>query len=382
MRLLHLDLRDFRNHHTVRAPLDGESTLLLGENGSGKTNWIEAAVLLSIGRSFRGSRDRDLVRREAERFEVRGSVSDRSGVRAEITARGSARGSRDVRVDGAALPRLAELLGRFPTVHFSVEDVGQLNGSPAGRRRFLDVALCQMEAAYVGHLRDYMAALRQRNRLLAEERGGRDHGVELSVWEEILARSGAELDRRRGHLVREVDRVLRDLAGAMGLDVDPELAYPAGDPEPYALNGAEEPVGRRAGRLEALRARDRHLGWTSEGPHRAPVLCRMSGRDLTEGASRGMTRLYSILLRLALARVLESRLNEAPVLFLDDPESELDPRWIGPLLGLIPDSVQTVVTSCPPLSEAPGRFRHLKMDDLKARIEPMASVNGAVEASA
>lgn len=361
----------------ARTPLEGESALLLGENGSGKTNWIEAAVLLSIGRSFRGSRDRDLVRRGAERFEVLGSVQDRSGIRAEITARGSARGSRDVRVDGTALPRLAELLGRFPTVHFSVEDVAQLNGSPAGRRRVLDVALCQMEPAYVGHLRDYLGGLKQRNRLLAEERGGRDHGVELSVWEEILARSGVELDRRRWHLTVEVDRVLRDLAGALGLGVEPEIAYPAGE-EGCGAGSTE----RRAERLASLRARDRHLGWTSEGPHRSPVHCRMAGQDLTEGASRGMTRLYSILLRLALARVLEARLNESPVLFLDDPESELDPRWIGPLLGLIPESAQTVVTACRPLSEAPARFRHLKMDAMKVSNSTPVSIEGVVEASA
>ncbi|HEU5311153.1 MAG TPA: DNA replication and repair protein RecF, partial [Candidatus Eisenbacteria bacterium] len=345
MRLLDLELRDFRNHHAARAPLEGESALLLGENGSGKTNWIEAAVLLSIGRSFRGSRDRDLVRRGAECFDVRGSVQDQSGIRVDITARGSSQGSRDVRVDGAALPRLAELLGRFPTVHFSVEDVAQLNGSPAGRRRFLDVALCQLEPVYVGYLRDYQSAVRQRNRLLAEERGGRDHGTELSVWEEILARSGVELDLRRGNLTRQVDGVLRELAGALGLGVEPEIGYPAGD---ITVSGAEA-VEHRVGRLEVSRPRDRHLGWTSEGPHRATVLCRMAGRDLTEGASRGMARLYSILLRLALSRVLEERLKEAPVLFLDDPESELDPRWIGPLLGLVPESTQTVVTACRPL---------------------------------
>ena len=339
-------------------------------------------MLLSIGRSFRGSRDRDLVARGADRFDVRGTVQGRSGIRMEITARGAAQGARDVRVDGAALPRLAELLGRFPTVHFSVEDVAQLNGSPAGRRRVLDVALCQLESAYVGYLRDYQGAVRQRNRLLAEERGGRDHGTELSVWEEILARSGVELDLRRGNLTRHVDRVLRELAGSLPLGVEPEIAYPAGE----KAEPGREAVQRRAERLEAARPRDRHLGWTTEGPHRASVHCRMAGRDLTEGASRGMARLYSILLRLALARVLEERLSEPPVLFLDDPESELDPRWIGPLLGLVPESTQTVVTACRPLSDAPARFRHLKMDDLKAPFEPSVlaevSTGDTVEARA
>ena len=292
----------------------------------------------------------------------------------EITARGAAQGARDVRVDGAALPRLAELLGRFPTVHFSVEDVAQLNGSPAGRRRVLDVALCQLESAYVGYLRDYQGAIRQRNRLLAEERGGRDHGTELPVWEEILARSGVELDQRRGHLTRQVDRVLRELAAELHLGVEPEIAYPAGE----KVEPGREAVERRAERLQAARPRDRQLGWTTVGPHRATVHCRMAGRDLTDGASRGMARLYSILLRLALARVLEERLREPPVLFLDDPESELDPRWIGPLLGLVPESTQTVVTACRPLSDAPARFRHLKMDDLKASFEPSVSAEDPV----
>jgi len=80
--------------------------------------------------------------------------------------------------------------------------------------------------------------------------------------------------------------------------------------------------------------------------------------------------------------VLEERLSEPPVLFLDDPESELDPRWIGPLLGLIPESAQTVVTTCRPLSEAPARFRHLNMDALRVETGPAVSLEGAVEATA
>ncbi|HET7903260.1 MAG TPA: DNA replication and repair protein RecF, partial [Candidatus Eisenbacteria bacterium] len=168
MRLIRLELRDFRNHRESYAELDGRPTLLLGENGSGKTNWIEAAALLSIGRSFRGARDRELIRRGAEGFEVRAVVSGGPGSPREVAIRGSARGPREVTVDGAPIERLADLLGRVPAVHFSVEDVAVLNGDPAGRRRFLDVALCQLEPAYVGALREYMAALKQRNRLLAD----------------------------------------------------------------------------------------------------------------------------------------------------------------------------------------------------------------------
>ena len=353
MRLLSLELRDFRNHHAAWAPIDGASTLLLGENGSGKTNWIEAAVLLSIGRSFRGSRDRDLTRRGASRFEVRGTVANRAGVRCDIAARYAGAGPREVRVDGQPLPRLGELLGRFPTVHFSVEDVAAWNGAPAGRRRFLDVALCQLEPAYIAHLREYTGALRQRNRLLAER--GPEDPDQLGAWEEILARSGTELDRRRGAVVAELDATLRELAARVDPGLEPSIEYSAG-----AYTDADE----RVRKLAAHRSRDRRLGWTGDGPHRAPVSCRLAGRELTEGASRGMTRLYSILLRLALARVIEARLEEPPVVFLDDPESELDGRWMGPVLELVPERSQVIVTACRPLTAYPERFRQMTIANL------------------
>jgi DNA replication and repair protein RecF len=226
VRLLSLELRNFRNHQEARATLGADSALLLGPNGSGKTNWIEAAVLLSLGRSFRGARDRELIRNGAASFEVRGVVEGRGGVTRELIARGSREGTREMRVDGEALARLTDLLGRFPTVHFSVDDVSVFGGGVPERRRFLDVALCQLEPAYVGFLRDYTSALKQRNRLLIQgglrgaQRGGAAPDDELGVWEAILARAGAELDRRREGLARDLHAVMRDLSAR----VDPALA--------------------------------------------------------------------------------------------------------------------------------------------------------------
>jgi DNA replication and repair protein RecF len=355
VRLLRLELRNFRNHRDVRADLEGRPTLLLGENGSGKTNWIEAAAFLSIGRSFRGSRDRELVRRGADSFEVRALVAGGIGSPREVSVRGSLSGPRELTVDGAPVERLADLLGRFPTVHFSVEDVAVLNGDPAGRRRFLDVALCQLEPAYVGALRDYLAALKQRNRLLFDAaRDGDARDEECAAWEEILARTGVEIDRRRLHLAADLDRRARELAGRVDAELMPGFAYRVAPCDSV----------ERAAALEEARRRDRKLGWTSIGPHRAKIECAIQGRELNDGASRGYARLYSILLRLALVGVLEERLRETPVVLLDDPESELDPRWIGKLLGLLPEGSQTIVTACRPLTAAPSRFQAITIESL------------------
>jgi DNA replication and repair protein RecF len=356
VRLQSIELREFRNHREARFDLCGDSTLVTGENGSGKTNLIEAIVMLSIGKSFRGSRDPALARRGAAAFEVRGLVEDRLGVVSEIIARGGS-GPKEIVVDGSPLPRLADLLGRFCTVHFSVEDVAVLNGGPASRRRFLDLALCQLESAYVGSLRDYVAALRQRNGLLiAERRGPGSDPAEWAAWEEILARSGVALDRRRRVLCAELDRHVRGLAAQVDLELDPALEYRDGFGD-SDLGEAEE-VGVRIEKLARGRTVDRKMGWTMLGPHRARLKCTIGGEELSEGASRGYSRLYSILLRLALARIFEERQNDPPVVLLDDPESELDPRWIGRLLKLIPDSGQVIVTACRPLSHTPSRFRH------------------------
>lgn len=355
MRLLSLELRNFRNHRDARAVLGGESTLLLGENGSGKTNWVEAAVLLSLGRSFRGARDRELIASDADAFELRGVIAGRGGVTREIVARGSREGAREVRVDGEPLARLTDLLGRFPTVHFSVEDVSVFGGGTAARRRFLDIALCQLEAAYVGALRDYTAALRQRNRLIQEGARGPVDEDELAVWEVILGRAGLELDRRRESLAAALNRGMRELAALVDPALVPTLEY---------LGAGDGSADERSARLLAMRARDRRLGWTGDGPHRARLACRIAGRELGEGASRGYSRLYSILLRLAVARVFAERLDEAPVVLLDDPESELDARWIGPILELIPEDSQTVVTACRALTTQPERFTEMAIESI------------------
>jgi len=360
VRLQSIELREFRNHKEARFDLCGDSALVLGENGSGKTNLLEAVVLLSIGKSFRGSRDPALLCRGASSFEVRGAVRDGRGVESEIVARGGD-GPKEVLVDGAALPRMSDLLGRFCTVHFSVEDVAVLNGGPASRRRFLDLALCQLEPAYLGSLRDYVAALRQRNRLLiADRRGPGADPAEWSAWEEILARSGTALDRRRTNLCGELERHVRDLSARVDPDLVPGLQYRDGFGDSGLTDEEEARV--RMERLSRGRSHDRRMGWTMHGPHRARLGCTIGGEELTDGASRGYSRLYSILLRLGLARVFEERRNDPPVILLDDPESELDPRWIGRVLDLVPESSQVLVTACRELSRMPPSMRRYAIE--------------------
>jgi DNA replication and repair protein RecF len=236
----------------------------------------------------------------------------------------------------------------------------------------------------VSFLRDYTSALKQRNRLLLQGgRGGPLRGGapvpddELGVWEAILARAGAELDRRREGLARDLHAVMRDLASRVDPALAPLLEYVTSGWGVGIGTPGIPTVEQRAERLAACRSRDQRLGWTGDGPHRARLICKIGGMELAEGASRGYSRLYSILLRLALAQVLEQRLDEAPVVLLDDPESELDARWIGALLALVPESSQMIVTGCRPLSTAPPRMVALPIESLAALAVAGAGVAAA-----
>jgi recombinational DNA repair ATPase RecF len=142
--------------------------------------------------------------------------------------------------------------------------------------------------------------------------------------------------------------------------LEPALEYRDGFGDSERTDDAEALA--RLERLTRARPGDRRMGWTMLGPHRARLRCTIGGEELSDGASRGYSRLYSILLRLALARVFEERQSEPPVVLLDDPESELDPRWIGRVLELVPESSQVLVTACRHLSETPSRFRTLPIE--------------------
>jgi len=194
MRLSHLSLRDFRSYAEVELPLSPGVTALVGPNGQGKTNLVEAVGYLATLGSHRVAQDAPLVRLGAERAVVRGQVvrDDRSLlVEVEITPGKANR----ARVNRSPVPRAREVLGILRTVLFAPEDLAMVKGDPSERRRFLDDLLVSRAPRYAGVRADYDRVLRQRNALLKSAGGGRrqvDMGT-LDVWYSHLHAAGAAL---------------------------------------------------------------------------------------------------------------------------------------------------------------------------------------------
>jgi DNA replication and repair protein RecF len=314
MRLREIRLRDFRNIPEAALHFASDRCFLLGPNGQGKTNLLEAIGYVSALRAFRPGDNRVLVREGATEAALVHRMEHETLGASEVLLRIRPRG-KEVVFDGAPVRRLADIIGRFPTVLFASEDIQLLRGGPALRRRFLDLHLASLDSGYLEVLQHFHRALEQRNRLLKADAPS---ARELAAFEAQLAPAAAAVVARRragvGALARLlVDFHLRIAEGAEKAEISYRPDIEAEDADAY-----------RAA-LEKNRARDRQLRSTQRGPHRDDVDLRLDGREAALYGSEGQQRALVLALRFAQLRDARDRLGIAPVVLADDVLGELDP---------------------------------------------------------
>ena len=336
--LTHLILHDFRNFSRASFTFARGRVLVLGDNGQGKTNLLEAISYPAVGRSARAVRDREVVHRGASSFALfvrfcRGGAMHSVGI--EYTEGGAKR----VHIDGAPAEGLAALVGRLCMVAFFPQDVELLLGVPAGRRRMLDVLLAQMEAPYFSALRAYRRALEQRNAWLRLRR--RDNGA-LEPWDVELARHGATIVRTRLAWLSRLNRAVGEHYRAITGDGAAVTVTYEG-PAVYA--DGEDVEGALRSQLRERRGREWAAGHTLCGPHREGVSVRLDGQLIDAFGSRGQQRMALLAWRLAERDLLAERHGEPPVVVLDDALSELDAARSKTLWEATAGGGQTFVSS-------------------------------------
>jgi DNA replication and repair protein RecF len=357
MELTRLWLRDFRSYDEFEVGFSPGFTALVGPNGIGKTNLLEALSMLSTTRSFRGATPEAMVRVGADRAIVRaeGRRDDRDVlIELELARQG---GRTRVQVNRQRLRRARDLLGALRTTVFTPDDLALVKEGPGGRRTYLDELAVSLEPAVDRLLADLDRVLRQRGSLLKQSGGRLDEtaGFTLDVWDHKLAVLGDELTRRRSALVEAlgpvVQQAYRDLAGTgeVGLRYVPGWSGPD-----------------LAAALEVARADDVRRGVTTVGPHRDDLAISLDGLAARSQASQGEQRTLALGLRLAGHRLLADRLGEAPLLLLDDVLSELDPGRCESLLDRLPPG-QVVITSAQELPSSARVDRLLRFEDGRLR---------------
>lgn len=356
-RLRALTLRDFRNVAHAEIDCAGDGIVVLGENGHGKSNLIEAIAYLRLLRSQRAPRDRDLIRFGEPAFHVAAELDGTSAHRA--TAAVDKQGRKKVTLDGGEPERLSDALDALPSVSFAPRDVDLVAGSPAERRRYLDITLALTSRSYLNAMRHYRGALARRNAALRDAsragRGAHTHAIDaVSAWEPALAEHGAVLVKQRRSWVAARAAEFRDQCVAIGERGAPTLGYAS------SLADADDVRAALRDQLERQREQDIRRCLTHAGPHRDDLALALDGHDLRGVGSAGQQRTAAIVLRLLEAATHRDAKGVTPVLLLDDPFAELDRRRTGRILALL-DQIGTgqVVLCVPREDEIPPQFTRL-----------------------
>ncbi|MDF3046084.1 MAG: recF [Ornithinibacter sp.] len=378
MHLRHLSVVDFRSYTSAELPLEPGVTTLVGLNGQGKTNLVEAIGYLASLSSHRVATDAPLVRFGATQAVIRGAVV-RDGRETMVELEIAPGRANRARLNRSPLTRPRDVLGSLRTVLFAPEDLALVKGDPADRRRFLDELLVARQPRWAGVRADYDKVLRQRGALLKSaapvlRRGGRRaarpahvEGVDtaseresalhtLDVWDSHLAQVGSQLLYARL-------RLLRDLGPYLGKAYEEVSAGQSDTRVAYRSSLREETAGRIAAgevpevgelhdevlaSLAEVRGAEVERGVCLVGPHRDDVVLSLGDLPAKGYASHGESWSFALGLKLAAFQLLRHDLGDDPVLVLDDVFAELDTGRRERLAAMVADCEQVLVTAAVP----------------------------------
>lgn len=343
MRVDRVQTANFRNLTGDTLELGPGLNVLIGENGQGKTNFLEAIHYFRFGRSFRAQSDAELIRFDEPfcRVEVNATFADGHSetFACGIERRGNSV-NRTIKVAGQLLARRSDLAGRFPVVLFGPNDLRTVSGEPEHRRRFFDMVGTTTDPRYLRAANDYRRALDQRNAAL-KARASRD---EMVAWNERLVEPGAELVLRRRELALRLEARMTAEARAIESPFEFSMRYESTLMPPEGAS-MEEIQQRFHERLVASASEEMRRGVTLTGPHRDDIQLCLGANDLRRYGSQGQRRLFAVLLKLAEMVHIESELRESCVLLLDDVFSEFDSAIMGRLQRLFEGARQVFVTT-------------------------------------
>ena len=333
-------LNNFRNYESLEMNFDQGTNILYGDNAQGKTNILEAVYLAGTSKSHKGSKDREMIRFENEESHIRMMVK-KGDLSYKIDMHLRKNKAKGVAINGLPIRKARELLGVVNLVFFSPEDLNIIKEGPAGRRRFIDLELSQLDKIYLNNLSNYNRIINQRNSLLKDIYcSNQQHLLEtLDIWDMQLAAYGTKVLDRRKEFVRQVNEIISEIHFRL-----------TGGKERLSLT-YESSIGEMSMEqaLKKNRERDLRMKSTSVGPHRDD-LCFLSGDlDIRKFGSQGQQRTAALSLKLAEIELVKRIIGDTPILLLDDVLSELDKNRQNYLLDSIHD-IQTVIT-CTGLDE-------------------------------
>ena len=334
-----LKLKNYRNYDFLDLKFDPKTNILYGDNAQGKTNILEALYLSGTTKSHRGTKDRDIIQFGHDESHLE-TVVEKKGSCFQIDMHLKKNSPKGIAIDRIPIRRAGELFGIVHFVFFSPEDLNIIKDGPAGRRRFIDLELSQLDKIYLSNLSNYNRIINQRNSLLKDIYGQAHLMETLDIWDMQLVAYGTKVLERRREFISEVNEIIS------------EIHYKLTGGKEKIMLTYEESIGNLTleQALKKNRERDIRLKSTSVGPHRDDI-CFMTegGLDIRKFGSQGQQRTAALSLKLSEIEHVKRLIGDTPILLLDDVLSELDKHRQNYLLDSIHD-IQTIIT-CTGLDE-------------------------------
>lgn len=354
MKLTKLQLENFRNYQEYDFEFTDNCTILVGENGKGKTNFLEAIYVLSLGRTFRHSAQDCMIEWESHFLRCKCQIQQQDqDLELEVFYTNTPRRYKNLKKNGVNL-RSSQYIGSLLTVLFHPEDLNLLYLSPSLRRKYLDSILSQTDKEYLQALSDYKKVLRQRNSLLQKLKQAHfsnnptQNTEDLETWNQKLIEFGSIITKKRIAILEFLSEIVQPIYQKISRNKEKisihykskfldENQAPDQLTEEFLKEQFQNALKQRE-QLDILR------GITSIGPHRDDIDFKINQKNITESASRGEFRTLLLALKIAEIDFIKEKTDQRPILLLDDVFSELDQNRQKHLLEAISDC-QTIITT-------------------------------------
>ena len=312
MYIKEIKLNNFRNYKQLDLNLNKNINIIYGNNAQGKTNILESIFLCSFGKSFRTTKEKEMIMFNENNLivEIFYQKKDRDGkIKIEIGDK------KQIYLNGVKLKKLSELLGNINIVIFTPDDINILKDGPANRRRFLDMMIGQLRPNYVYNLNMYIKTIEQRNNYLRQIREENKPEEMLEIWDEKLADYGEKIFNYRNEFIEKISKKINKIHGEITDDKEKlkiEYVSNCENKEDYLKL------------LKERRKLDIIKGFTTKGVHRDDFMIYINDKEVSTYGSQGQNRTVILSLKLSELNVVYEEIGEYPILLLDDFMSELD----------------------------------------------------------
>jgi len=335
MGLERINYQGFRNLADAELRFADDFNFIIGQNGAGKTNLLEAIFYVGLASSFRVHEERSLIRSDSQFLRVNAVANGKRAVVYLDTER------KKLMIQGNEVHRLSDFIGWLGITFLSIDDIWIIRGSPAKRRAFLDWAIAKVSPIYYAQVTEYRTIVRQRNKVLQSAHENGDVGL-LDILDEQLIKTGNEIYGTREAHLPELKKNIKQIGADLGLE-NLEMSYESTCPDMRLSQST----------LRTARQKEMLWGHTIVGPHRDDLLFSINDHPLKHFASEGEERAAAVSLKLAESEYLYKKTGVRPILLLDEVAAEFDSMRRESLLNLLQGQVFYASTQLP-------KFTHLQ----------------------